>query len=144
MTTKTVNQLDDSSLPILGTDKMLVSRDGINVTKTDISNLPFIKQDSNKNLIGTDGEIIGRTITVLTSRDLTQADNGLTLNCASGVTLTIPTGLVNFGCAIRPAAVVVECASGVTTNGDGTSKTTTSTIAAINPVSANNYDLIGV
>lgn len=39
MAIKTINDLDDASLPILGTDKIIISRDGLNVTKTDLNNL---------------------------------------------------------------------------------------------------------
>lgn len=40
MANKRVGELGDVSLPILGTDKILVSRDGINITKATIGDLP--------------------------------------------------------------------------------------------------------
>jgi hypothetical protein len=84
------------------------------------------------------------TTSVAASRDLTQADNGLTLDCAPGVVLTIPPGLVNFGIAVRPAGVKIACGAGVTTNGSGLTVTTTSQVGAINPTAtANSYDVVG-
>ena len=39
MSIKTINQLDDATLPILKTDKILVSRDGLSVTKTTVGDI---------------------------------------------------------------------------------------------------------
>lgn len=41
MAIKTINDLNSAPIPLLGTDKILVSRDGLNVNKIDISNLPL-------------------------------------------------------------------------------------------------------
>jgi hypothetical protein len=84
-------------------------------------------------------------ISVPSSRTLTQADNGCTLDCAEDVILTIPPGLTNFGCALRPEGVQIACGSGVTINGDDETLTTTARVGAINPTAtANAYDVVGV
>lgn len=41
MANKRVGELTDASLPILGTDKILVSRDGLRLDKANVNNLPF-------------------------------------------------------------------------------------------------------
>lgn len=89
-------------------------------------------------------EVIGTGVRQVTSsRTLVQSDNGLTLDCAEGVVLTLPTGLFNFGCGLRPAGVQVAC-SGTTTNGTNATKTTTARLGAINPTAvAEAYDLLG-
>lgn len=84
-------------------------------------------------------------IPVAASRDLTEADNGNTLDCAEDVVLTIPPGLSNFGCAVRPDGVQVACGAGVTINGDDETLTTTARVGAINPTGTTNaYDVVGV
>lgn len=84
-------------------------------------------------------------IAVAASRTLTQADNGCTLDCAASVVLTIPPGLSNFGCAVRPSGVQLACGAGVTINGASSTVTTTARVGAINPTgTANSYDAAGV
>lgn len=86
-----------------------------------------------------------KTIAVSVSRVLSRADNGATLDCSPGVVLTIPPGLKNFGCAIRPAGVQVTCGAGVLINGAASTVTTTSRVGAINPTNTTNaYDVVGV
>ncbi len=59
-------------------------------------------------------ELYGGTVQVGSSRNLTAADNGLTLECtASSVTLTVPAGLgANFGCAVIPKGTTSIASSG--------------------------------
>lgn len=53
------------------------------------------------------------TTAVASSRALTDADNGKTLECTATVTLTVPTGLMsNFGCAIIPNGTTSIASSG--------------------------------
>lgn len=91
-------------------------------------------------------EVIGTGVRQVTSsRALVQSDNGLTLDCAAGVMLTLNKGLFNFGCSIRPAGIQVACGEGVTTNGATAPLTTVSRVSAINPTAtADAYDVIGV
>jgi hypothetical protein len=110
--------------------------------------------DSNANTLISEGAAIltnigspypGSVSAVAASRTLTQDDNGKTLDCAEDVILTIPPGLSNFGCAIRPDGVQVACGAGVTINGDDETLTTTARVGAINPTAtANAYDVVGV
>lgn len=41
MALKTINELPNSPLPLLGTDSIIVSRDGINVSKSTVGDLPL-------------------------------------------------------------------------------------------------------
>ena len=53
------------------------------------------------------------TVAVGSSRALTNADNGKTLECTATVTLTVPIGLVaHFGCAIIPSGTTSIASSG--------------------------------
>jgi hypothetical protein len=53
------------------------------------------------------------TTEVASSRDLTNADNGKTLECTGTVTLTVPINLQsNFGCAIIPNGTTSIASSG--------------------------------
>lgn len=67
MAIKTINQLDDATIPISKTDKILVSRDGINVTKTTVGDIVgnsviYVGNSSidlkNALLSATDGQIL--------------------------------------------------------------------------------------
>lgn len=75
----------------------------------------------------TAAQVAGIPVTVGTSRALTNADNGLTLECTATVTLTVPTGLVaGFGCAVIPSGTTTVASSGGTLlNGSTTSVTRT-------------------
>ena len=86
-----------------------------------------------------------RTIQVSASRELTQSDNGLTLDCTtSGLTLTAPAGLVNFGCAIINNTTTIAFSGGATGNGAATSIALTANVGAIVPTStANAYKVVG-
>jgi hypothetical protein len=78
------------------------------------------------------------------SRNLRQEDSGKTLDCANGVELTLPAGLVNFGCVIRPDGIDVIPGAGVEINGATDTLTTTELLSAINPTSVGNaYDVVG-
>ena len=87
---------------------------------------------------------------VASSRDLTNADNGKTLECTGTVTLTVPINLQsNFGCAIIPNGTTSIASSGGTLlNGATTTLTraaTTNTIFAIVPraSAADSYVVTG-
>jgi len=70
------------------------------------------------------------TTAVASSRALTAADNGNTLECAAGITVTVPAGLgANFGVAIEVPAGTVSIASsgGALLNGATTTLTRAST-----------------
>lgn len=87
----------------------------------------------------------GSTIQVTTSRALTQADNGLTLDCTtSGLTLTMPAGLVNFGCAIINNTTTIAFSGDATGNGATDDIALTAAVGAIVPTStANAYKVVG-
>lgn len=64
-------------------------------------------------LVDAAGNAAFGTTTVATSRSLTDADNGKTLECTATVTLTVPIGLMtNFGCAIIPNGTTSIASSG--------------------------------
>lgn len=55
----------------------------------------------------------GRAIAVSASRNLTNADNGQTLECTTTLTLTMPVGLVSdFACAIIPSGTTSIASDG--------------------------------
>lgn len=129
MSSKTVNQLDSATLPLDPSDNILVSRDGTNLNKAPFSSL------------------LGKTIAVNTSRTLLASDNGKTLQItATGVTLTIPAGLTDFGCTIitKDNYPIIAVASTVTSNGSTSPITLISVMGAIVPeTTANAYTVIG-
>jgi hypothetical protein len=71
--------------------------------------------------------------TVATSRALTAADDGATLECTATVTLTVPAGLpANFGCAVIPSGTTSIASDGTALlNG---ALTTLTRAAASNPM----------
>ena len=80
------------------------------------------------------------------SRNLAQSDNGQILDCtATGIDLTLPPGLINFGCGInRNGTTRIIPGSGVTINGSTATLTVNSDVAAIIPTSkANAYKSVG-
>lgn len=86
---------------------------------------------------------------VSTSRSLLDSDNGLTLECTAAVTLTIPAGLNNFGCAIIPFGTLTISSDGTSLINGATASL--SRAAAINPIiavqprssAANSYVVTG-
>jgi hypothetical protein len=86
-----------------------------------------------------------RVIEVTESRALNKYDNGATLDCTtSGLTLTAPAGLVNFGCAIINNTTTIAFSGGVTGNGATTNIELTAAVGAIVPTStANAYKVVG-
>lgn len=66
----------------------------------------------------------GQLALVSNSRTLTAADNGLTLECTATVTLTVPVGLANFGCAIIPSGTTSIASDGTALLNGGTSTVT--------------------
>lgn len=86
-----------------------------------------------------------RTIQVSESRDLNQSDNGQTLDCTEpDLTLTVPAGLVNFGCAIINNTTTIAFSGGATGNGADDDIALTAAVGAIVPTStANAYKVVG-
>lgn len=76
--------------------------------------LARLREDNNGvSLVDRGGSNVYATTAVATSRALTDADNGKTLECTATVTLTVPPGLMsNFGCAIIPNGTTSIASSG--------------------------------
>ena len=93
MPNQNLSGLPLATLPLLGSDLALVSRDGIALGQTTLDDL--------RDFVGSSS-----TIVVTGSRSLSNADNGGTLvySGASNITLTVPSGLaVNFSCTVIQA-----------------------------------------
>lgn len=93
----------------------------------------------------------GNTTTVATSRALTAADNGATLECTATVSLTVPAGLpANFGCAVMPFGTTsVVSGGGTLLNGATTTLTRTAASNGMFAITArasvaNSYVVTGV
>ena len=101
-------------------------------------------------LVDGDGNTLYATTAVGTSRSLTDADNGRTLECTATVTLTVPIGLMTgFGCAIIPSGTTsIASSGGALLNGATTTLTraaATNAIFAIVPraSASNSYVVTG-
>lgn len=136
MASKTVNELDSASLPIQTTDKILVSRDGINVNKATVADLPLqptlvsgtnIKTINGTPVLGsgditvaTTGSTIGRALTAsintLVSDNLTMMRN----ETATNITVTIDPNTTSGGAAVMQIStgiITLVAGSGVTLRG---------------------------
>lgn len=80
MAGKTVNELDAASVPLVGTDKILVSRDGINLNKAIISDLPVqptlvsgtnIKTINGSSILGSGDITVASSVNLGTTQDTT-------------------------------------------------------------------------
>lgn len=68
---------------------------------------------------------------VATSRALTQADNGMWLECTATVTLTVPVGLIGFSCSVIPSGTTsIASSGGALLNGATTTLTRAAATAA--------------
>lgn len=87
--------------------------------------LPVYIDPNTGSLVSEAGNSLSGVITVATSRALTAADNGATLECTATVTLTVPEGLpAGFGCAVIPSGTTSVARSGAALlNGAGTTLT---------------------
>lgn len=114
---------------------------------------PSYRVDANGNVTGEtlpSGAVTGSVIAVASSRSLTAADNGNTLECtASGITLTIPSGvLLTLGVVIIPNGTTSVASSGGTLlNGATTTVARDATLnaafAVIPRTTANSYVVTG-
>jgi len=75
---------------------------------------------------------VGATTVEGTSRSLTNADNGKTLECSATITLTVPAGLVSgFSCHIIPSGTTsIASGGGTLLNGATTTVTRIAATAA--------------
>lgn len=88
MANKTINQLTDASVPILTSDKMIVSRDGTTLTKSNIGDLP-LKTINSQSVLGT-GDIAISGNTNL-GNNLTSSTVELTSSTGTGTTISAAT-----------------------------------------------------
>lgn len=106
--------------------------------------------DAGTSLVDGAGNDAFGTTAVASSRALTDADNGKTLECTGTVTLTVPTGLMtNFGCAIIPNGTTsVASSGGALINGATTTLTRAASANAVFAIvprasAANSYVVTG-
>lgn len=120
------------------------------VNNTD-ANVDVIVDSATQEVIGLRNRKTGdetyfpRVIQVSESRTLNKYDNGATLDCiVSGLTLTQPPGLSNFGCAIINNTTTIAFNGGATGNGATDDIELTAVMGAIQATSTPDaYKVVG-
>lgn len=159
MANQNISGLPDATLPLVSTDKFIVSRDGVTLNDATLGDLTEVIQDivgatlagaANSTITVTYNDAAG-TITIgrsepiiaFTTRALAATDNFATLVPSDAAqTMTINTGLpAGFGCFVTKNATVVQGSSATVT--DNRTAGATNPSFAVVCVGTDSYVLVG-